>query len=96
MVYDLRPPTLALGWPYGLAGASSHLFRCGRLPVFAVAGSPASAACEPRPLSEPSAGHTRERSLEYEGRPDGTERWGVKPNGSLHESALTRRLHSWA
>jgi hypothetical protein len=39
-VYDLRNPTGARGWPYGLAGASGQLYRCGRLPVFAVAGSP--------------------------------------------------------
>jgi hypothetical protein len=40
-VYDLRAPTIARGWPYGLAGPSGRLYRCGRLPVFAVAGSPA-------------------------------------------------------
>lgn len=39
-VYDLRTPTIARGWPYGLAGTSGRLYRCGRLPVFAVAGSP--------------------------------------------------------
>jgi len=39
-VYDLRTPTIARGWPYGLAGPSGRLYRCGRLPVFAVAGSP--------------------------------------------------------
>ncbi len=39
-VYDLRRPTIVRGWPYGLAGPSSRLYRCGRLPVFAVAGSP--------------------------------------------------------
>jgi len=37
-VYDLRSPMAARGWPYGLAGPTSRLFRCGRLPVFAVAG----------------------------------------------------------
>jgi hypothetical protein len=42
-VYDLRKPTIARGWPYGLAGASGRLYRCGRLPVFAVAGSPSEA-----------------------------------------------------
>jgi hypothetical protein len=40
-VYDLRTPARARGWPYGVAGPSGRLFRCGRLPVFAVAGSPA-------------------------------------------------------
>lgn len=39
-VYDLRTPTIARGWPYGLAGPSARLYRCGRLPVFAVVGSP--------------------------------------------------------
>jgi len=40
-VYDLRTRTIARGWPYGLAGPRGRLYRCGRLPVFAVAGSPA-------------------------------------------------------
>ncbi len=39
-VYDLRRPGTVRGWPYGVAGPSARLFRCGRLPVFAVAGSP--------------------------------------------------------
>ncbi len=39
-VYDLRTPRITCGWPYGLAGPSGRLYRCGRLPVFAVAGSP--------------------------------------------------------
>jgi hypothetical protein len=39
-VYDLRAPMIARGWPYGLVGPTGRLFRCGRLPVFAVAGSP--------------------------------------------------------
>jgi hypothetical protein len=39
-VYDLRQPTRVRGWPYGAAGPSGRLFRCERLPVFAVAGSP--------------------------------------------------------
>jgi hypothetical protein len=38
-VYDLRAPTIARGRPYGLVGPSGRLYRCGRLPVFAVAGS---------------------------------------------------------
>jgi hypothetical protein len=40
-VYDLRARSAARGWPYGVAGPSSRHYRCGRLPVFAVAGSPA-------------------------------------------------------
>jgi hypothetical protein len=39
-VYDLRSPKIARGWPYGLAGPSARLYRCARLPVFAVVGSP--------------------------------------------------------
>jgi hypothetical protein len=39
-VYDLREPRVVRGWPYGLAGTFGRLYRCGRLPVFAVAGSP--------------------------------------------------------
>ncbi|MDB6010370.1 MAG: hypothetical protein JWL65_2620 [Gammaproteobacteria bacterium] len=38
-VYDLRAPSVARGWPHGLAGPGGRLYRCGRLPVFAVAGS---------------------------------------------------------
>ena len=40
-VYDLRHQAPARGWPYGLAGAQSRLYRCRRLPVFAVCGWPA-------------------------------------------------------
>ncbi len=39
-VYDLRRPDTVRGWPYGVAGPSARLYRCGRLPVFAAAGSP--------------------------------------------------------
>ncbi len=38
-VYDLRQSSKARGWPYGVAGPSARLYRCARLPVFAVAGS---------------------------------------------------------
>lgn len=38
-VYDLRRPNSVRAWPYGVAGPSARLYRCGRLPVFAVAGS---------------------------------------------------------
>lgn len=37
-IYDVRSPAAASGWPYGVAGPSGRLYRCGRLPVFAVAG----------------------------------------------------------
>lgn len=40
-VYDLRARSVARGWPYGVAGPSARHYRCGRLPVFAVAGLPA-------------------------------------------------------
>ncbi len=39
-VYDLRESSVR-AWPYGAAGPSGRLYRCGRLPVFAVAGAPA-------------------------------------------------------
>jgi hypothetical protein len=35
-IYDLRAPAISRGLPYGVAPDPSHLFRCGRLPVFAV------------------------------------------------------------
>jgi hypothetical protein len=38
-VFDLRSPVTLKGWPYGLAGSSGHLYRCGKLPIFAVAES---------------------------------------------------------
>jgi len=37
-VYDLRAPAPTRGWPYDLAGPEGRLYRCGKLPVFAVAG----------------------------------------------------------
>ncbi len=39
-VYDLRRPGTVRGWPYGVAGPSARQYRCGRLPVFAVAAAP--------------------------------------------------------
>jgi hypothetical protein len=39
-VYDLRDPSALHGWPYGLAGPEGRLYRCGRLPVFAVSTAP--------------------------------------------------------
>jgi hypothetical protein len=62
-VYDLRTPTVARGWPYGLAGPTGRLYRCGRLPVFAVAG-PAQrggAKCSARPF--PRLVRERSRAL---------------------------------
>lgn len=48
-VYDLRPPGARRGWPYGVAGPLGRLYRCGRLPVFAVAGLPAQGSRARRP-----------------------------------------------
>jgi len=39
-IYDLRTASAARGWPYGLAGPDGRCYRCGRLPIFAVADSP--------------------------------------------------------
>lgn len=39
-IYDLRKPCAMRGWPYGLAGPDGELYRCGRLPLFAVSRSP--------------------------------------------------------
>lgn len=55
-VYDLRSELPARGWPYGLAGYAGRLFRCGRLPVFAVAGWPPSSGRMERRLESVSEG----------------------------------------
>ncbi len=39
-VYDLRRQSTVRGWPDGVAGPGAQLYRCARLPVFAVAVSP--------------------------------------------------------
>jgi hypothetical protein len=39
-IYDLRAQSVLRGWPYGLAGPEGRLYRCGRLPVFAVSTAP--------------------------------------------------------
>jgi len=54
-VYDLRVQGIARGWPYGVAGPSGRFYRCGRLPVFAVAGLPAEGWRAPRPRSRDAA-----------------------------------------
>lgn len=48
-VYDLRTGSDPSGWPYGVAGPSGRHYRCGRLPVFAVAGLPAEGWRAPHP-----------------------------------------------
>ncbi len=50
-VYDVREPGPARGWPYGVAGPAARLYRCGRLPVFAVAVLPAEGWRAPYPRS---------------------------------------------
>jgi hypothetical protein len=50
-IYDLRSPRIARGWPYGVAGPSGRLYRCGRLPVFAVAGLPGEGWRAPYPIA---------------------------------------------
>jgi hypothetical protein len=65
-VYDLRHCTPARGWPYGLAGPSARLYRCGQLPVFAVAGWPAGSRWAPYPIVD-FLGGSSERS---DGRQD--------------------------
>ena len=47
-VYDLRAPNITRGYPYALAGPSSRIYRCGRLPVFAVSAWPACDGGMPR------------------------------------------------
>ena len=66
-VYDLRAPRTARGWPYGVAGPSGRLYRCGRLPVFAVAGLPAEGwrAPYPRPRVAPTPGLPASAELSF-------------------------------
>jgi len=54
-VYDLRAPRTPRGWPYGVLGPSGRQFRCGRLPVFAVAGLPAEGWRAPDPTARDAA-----------------------------------------
>lgn len=66
-VYDLRAPRTARGWPYGVAGPSGRLYRCGRLPVFAVAGLPAEGwrAPYPRARVAPTPGLPASEELSF-------------------------------
>lgn len=36
-IYDLRTPLSGRGWPYGVAGHCAKFYRCGQLPIFAIA-----------------------------------------------------------
>lgn len=53
-IYDLRARSALRGWPYGVAGPEGRLYRCGRLPVFAVSTAP-SASRWTRHMSEVAA-----------------------------------------
>jgi hypothetical protein len=66
-VYDCRSPDTVRGWPYGVAGPSGRLYRCGRLPVFAVAGLPAEGwrAPYPRPRTAPTPEITAGAELSF-------------------------------
>jgi len=76
-LYDLRAPMPARGWPYGLAGPSGRLYRCGRLPVFAVAGWPStsrwaqhlSAIAASYPLAQPAVSAPDSQSRRARSRP---------------------------
>lgn len=67
-VYDLRVQGAASGWPYGVAGPSGRLYRCKRLPVFAVAGSPAEGwqVERPRRRAAPTPGVTAEPAFAFD------------------------------
>jgi hypothetical protein len=76
-VYDLRTPTLARGWPYGVAGPAGRFYRCGRAPVFAVSGPPASdrwaghlsEIASTFPVAQPAFAHATEFSRTMPQRP---------------------------
>ena len=76
-VYDLRRPGAVRGWPHGVAGPSARLYRCGRLPVFAVAASPAEGwhierpqtTAPVNPIAAQSLGGERDRVLTGRRRP---------------------------
>lgn len=77
-VYDLRAPGTARGWPYGVAGPSGRLYRCGRLPVFAVAGLPSEGWRAPHPrlrvAPTPEMGASAEISFAIETTGSGRKR----------------------
>lgn len=65
-IYDLRTPTISRGLPYGVAPDPSHLFRCGRLPVFAVLGAQASMT---GPSDDPGIERDTTTTTTFEPRP---------------------------
>jgi hypothetical protein len=99
-VYDLRAPSTARGWPYGVAGPLGRLYRCGRLPVFAVAGLPSEGwrAAHPRPRVAPTPGIGASAELSFaiettgsgpkrRSHPENPARWAL----SRHTSGRARR-----
>jgi len=65
-VYDLRRPSTVPGWPYGVAGPSARMYRCGRLPVFAVARSPTEGWRVGQPVTTAPVQPLAAQSLEIE------------------------------
>ncbi len=63
-VYDLRRQNTVRGWPYGVAGPSARIYRCGRLPVFAVARSPTEGWRVGQPVTTAPANPLAAQSLE--------------------------------
>ncbi len=78
-VYDLRAPAASRGLPYGLASDPSRVFRCGRLPVFAMVGAEGAAS-----------GLSDDRSIAA-AETTGFE-WGRADEGVVTTAPPTRRL----
>jgi hypothetical protein len=94
-VYDLRRSSTVRGWPYGVAGPSARLYRCGRLPVFAVAASPTEGWHAGHPETTSPVHPIAARSLEIE-RPLAERR--VRPNlgQCIADPAITAELRRCA
>jgi hypothetical protein len=65
-VYDLRRASTLRGWPYGVAGPSARMYRCGRLPVFAAARSPTEGWRVGQPVTTSPVHPLAAQSLELE------------------------------
>jgi hypothetical protein len=99
-VYDLRAPRTPRGWPYGVLGPSGRQFRCGRLPVFAVAGSPAEGWRTPHPRTRDAttrtpataavsfAIETRESGRQRRSHPENPGRWPFSRRGSAYRRPI--------
>ena len=94
-VYDLRAPRTPRGWPYAVLGPTGRQYRCGRLPVFAVAGLPAEGWRAPhsrtRAVTTPMPPMSAEVSFAIETpksgrkprtRPGNPARWPLSRRGS--------------